>query len=161
MLDPVRPASGLLDTSSSDRWEPKGLTQGEIDILPSVLGPVSDPQSDSTARIDRAGYIYLWEVDADGAGFWVQAGYVRNGRQRFGQVIDPDEIRWFELAVYKKKVLRAKKSLNSARLPAHDDIWDATNQDESNEAFARRWAGDSGTGNVSPGSGLDNDPDMI
>jgi hypothetical protein len=171
MLDPVRPVSGFLDANPGDRTEPAGLTQADIDALPSIMGAVSDPAGDSTARMDKAGYVYLWEPGDNGIGFWVQAGYVRNGRQRFGQVIDPNDIKWFELAAYKKKVLRAKKSLSAVRLPSRDDIWDVTSGDvtsgdvtseaERRETLVQRWTGEGDSNGGAYGAPNDADSDMI
>jgi hypothetical protein len=164
MLDPVRPVFGFPDANSDDQTGPTSLTQADIDALPSIMGAVSDPEGDSTARVDRAGYVYLWEPGG-GIGFWVQAGYIPNGRQRFGQVIDPNDIKWFELAAYKKKVLRAKKSVSAVRLPSSDDIWDVTSEDESRESYAHRWVGNGDTGGGVPAAGTmaryDDDPDAI
>jgi hypothetical protein len=133
MLDAVRLLSAYLDANSGTQAEPAGLTQAEINALPSIMGPVSDPDSDSTARVDKAGYVYLWEAGAT-FGFWVQAGYVRYGRPRFGQVIDPNDIQWFELGTYKKKLLRAKNSVNAVQLPNQDDIWDVARDGASGNA---------------------------
>ena len=146
MFDPVRLVSSILNDSAPDRSDLPNLTQNQINRLPSIMGPVSDPDSDSTARMDRSGYVYLWESGNDGVGFWVQAGYVRHGRQRFGQLIDPNDIKWFELAAYKKKLHRAKMSINAVRLPGGDDVWDATREVDSREALVQRWSeeGDGG-----------------
>lgn len=141
MFDGVHRLPGFPDPDSSAGREPAGLTQDQINALPSIMGPVADPDSDSTARVDKAGYVYLWEP-GEGIGFWVQAGYVRNGRPRFGQVIDPNDIQWFDLAVFKKKVLHAKKSLNAVRLPSRDDIWNVTSEAENREARTQCWPGD-------------------
>lgn len=143
MLDGVHRLSGFLEHDASAGMESAGLTQDEINALPSIMGPVADPDSDSIARVDKAGYVYLWEP-GEGIGFWVQAGYVRNGRAKFGQVIDPSDIQWFNLAVFKKKVLHAKKSLNAVRLPSRDDIWDVASEAENQEARAQYRPGDSG-----------------
>lgn len=123
MLEPMQLFFGFRDGNPGKGREPAGLTQKEINALPSIMGPVVDPDGDSTARVDRAGYVYLWEPN-EHLGFWVQAGYVRSGRPRFGQVIDPNEIQWFNLAVYKKKLLRVKTRINAPQLPSSDDIWD-------------------------------------
>jgi len=158
MLDPVRLVSAFLEgveESTPGRSNLPNLTQTQINRLPTIMGPASDPDSDSTARMDRSGYVYLWEHGEDGVGFWVQAGYVRNGRQRFGQVIDPNDIKWFELAAYKKKLLRAKRSINSVRLPDGDDIWNSAREVESQEALVQRWTeegdSDGGSGGGSDG----------
>ncbi len=157
MLDGVQRLSAFLDPDPAIGREPSGLTQDEINALPSIMGPVADPNSDSTARVDSAGYVYLWEPGED-IGFWVQAGYVRNGRPRFGQVIDPNDIQWFNLALFKKKVLQAKKSLNAVRMPNADDIWDVANEADNRGARAQRRTEDGDViGGVSHAS---DDPDI-
>ena len=161
MLDAVRLVSSFLDTNSGDRTERTNLTQADIDALPSIMGPVSDPENDSTARMDRAGYVYLWEPGDDGIGFWVQAGHVWNGRQRFGQVIDPNDIKWFELAAYRKKVLRAKKSLSGVRLPGGDDIWDAAREAESRRTLVQRWTEEDDSSGGTYGASPDADNDIL
>lgn len=138
MLDGVHRISGLPDLLPAER-RPGGLTQAEINALPSIMGPVADPDVDSTARVDKAGYVYLWEPD-EGTGFWVQAGYLRNGRPRFGQVIDPNDIQWFNLALFKKKLAQAKRSLNAVRPPSDADTWDVAAKQDSRGG----WTGHSG-----------------
>ena len=143
MLDPIRFLSGHLDTNSGARTEPVGLRQAEIKALPSIMGPVGNPDGDTTARVDKAGYVYLWEPGHP-SGFWVQAGYVRHGRPRFGQVIDPNDIQWFELGIYKKKLHQAKNSINAVRLPGQDDIWDVAREPGSREFQEQGWTEDGG-----------------
>ena len=160
MLDGVHHIPGSIDHHSANGREPVGLTQSEINALPSIMGPVTDPDSDSTARVDKAGYVYLWEPD-EGIGFWVQAGYVRSGRPRFGQLIDPNDIQWFDLAVFKKKLLRAKESINAVRLPSRDDIWNVTSDTGKRDTQTLYDAGESGrTAGTYHASG-DSDADII
>ena len=146
MLDAVRLLSGYLGANPGARTEPAtGLTQSEINALPSIMGPVSDPDTDSTARVDRAGHVYLWESGYP-LGLWVHAGYVRHGRPRFGQVIDPNDIQWFELGIYKKKLLQAKSSVKAVRLPGQDDTWDVAKEARGRDPSVQNWSGEGGGG---------------
>lgn len=130
MLDGLHHIPGFTDLLPVEGRRPAVLTQAEINALPSIMGHVPDPDSDSTARVDKDGYVYLWEPD-ENIGFWVQAGYLRGGRPRFGQLIDPNDIQWFNLAVFKKKLAQAKKSLNGVQLSSDTDTWDVTAEQES------------------------------
>lgn len=141
MIEGLHGLAGLPHSDSHGVRELAGLSQQAINALPSIMGPVTDPDSDSTARVDRGGYVYLWEP-GEGIGFWVQAGFVRNLRQKFGQMIDPNDIQWFDLAVFRKKLARAKKSLNAVRMPDGDDTWNTTRDGEHREARAYRFADD-------------------
>lgn len=156
MLDPIRFLSGYLDAAPGGRTESPGLKQSDIKALPSIMGPVDNPDSDTTARVDKAGYVYLWEPGHP-FGFWVQAGYVRHGRPRFGQVIDPNDIQWFELGIYKKKLLQAKDSVNAVRLPSQDDIWDVAREPERGNSPAQNWTEEFGDG---PRHGVPDDGDI-
>jgi hypothetical protein len=154
MLDAVRLLSGYLDTGA--RTGSAGLTQSEIKTLPSIMGPVSNPDGDTTARVDKTGQVYLWEPGHP-FGLWVHAGYVRHGRPRFGQVIDPNDIQWFELGIYKKKLLHAKNSVNAVELPRQDDIWDVAREPERNsDSLGQGWREEGG----GPRYGVPDDADI-
>jgi hypothetical protein len=81
---------------------------------------------------------------------------VRNGRPRFGQVIDPNDIQWFELGIYKKKLLRAKNSVNAVKLSGQDDIWDVTSEAQGRDVSAQSWV-EGGGGEAAYGTRDDGD----
>lgn len=88
-------------------------SQEQIRALPTILGVLQPPEDDLTERVDQNGRVYRWELSPDGPGFWAQAGYVRGHRQRFGQVIDANDIKWFDLKTYHKSVSSAARRVGS------------------------------------------------
>jgi hypothetical protein len=124
----VQAGSVRNDANFRDQPERAKLSQAQIQALPSILGDTAPPKGDTAARVDPGGNVYRWEPGGEG-GFWVQAGYVRSGRLRFGQPIDPNDIKWFDILTYKKKMLMAKKSVTAIQLDIRDDSWDAASRD--------------------------------
>jgi hypothetical protein len=135
MIDPVRALINSTEINQTDRTERIKPAQARIDALPSILGTTNLPHGDTTARIDAAGYVYRWESAADGAGFWAQAGRLISGRPRFGQVIDPNDIKWFDMAIYKKKMQAARKKVSAVQLESRDEIWDAARGSGAEPAY--------------------------
>jgi hypothetical protein len=113
MVDRLLPSfDGMLPISAGEA-ETEQQAQTRISSLPNIRGVLHQREGDLTERVDGFGRVYRWEAFREGVGLWVYAGFLRPGRQRLAQPIDPGDIRWLDMKAYRTRMTIAARRIKA------------------------------------------------
>lgn len=116
--------SFMLPTVQQQGVEQSKFLQSRIAELPSINGQTELGGDDKTPRVDKSGNVYIWDADMPGGGAWLRAGQARLQNFRYGQPLDPRDIRWLDMKSYKNRMAaaRAKAAGVRGKRAIEDDV---------------------------------------